>query len=186
MNWWWYITRSTGIVATVLAVASVLWGLKFSARNTGHRLRPAWWLDLHNWLGGSALAFMILHIVAVLMDSDAGFTVTQALVPGAITSGTLPIAYGIVATYLFAVVVLTSWPRLRFKRRVWRAIHLLSLPAVVLTGLHAFQSGSDQQAPLFKGLLVVLTGLVVYPLAIRIFGVMAKRRTRSLPATEAA
>lgn len=31
----WYLTRSTGIVAAVLAVATLVWGLFFSARNTG-------------------------------------------------------------------------------------------------------------------------------------------------------
>ena len=51
----WYLSRATGIVATVLAVAALVWGFLFSARETGNRFRPAWWLDLHNWLGGSAL-----------------------------------------------------------------------------------------------------------------------------------
>ena len=31
---WWYLTRATGLVATALAVASLVWGLFFSARNT--------------------------------------------------------------------------------------------------------------------------------------------------------
>ena len=51
-SWSWYLTRSTGIVAAVLSVAALVWGLFFSARNTGTRLRPNWWLALHNWLGG--------------------------------------------------------------------------------------------------------------------------------------
>jgi hypothetical protein len=44
----WYLTRSTGIVATLLAAAALVWGFLFSARATGRRLRPNWWLDLHN------------------------------------------------------------------------------------------------------------------------------------------
>ena len=45
---WWYLTRATGIVATVLAVAALVFGFLFSARETGNRRRPNWWLDLHN------------------------------------------------------------------------------------------------------------------------------------------
>ncbi len=37
----------------VLVVVALLWGFLFSSRATGTRLRPNWWLDLHNWLGGS-------------------------------------------------------------------------------------------------------------------------------------
>ena len=38
-NWLWYLSRSTGIVAAVLAVAALVWGLFFSARNTGTRMK---------------------------------------------------------------------------------------------------------------------------------------------------
>ncbi|MEY2565569.1 MAG: hypothetical protein QOE35_98, partial [Actinomycetota bacterium] len=49
-NGWDYLTRSSGLVATVLIVLSLAWGLLFSARATGNRRRPNWWLDLHNFL----------------------------------------------------------------------------------------------------------------------------------------
>ena len=63
-SWSWYLTRSTGIVAAVLSVVALMWGLFFSSRNTGTRLKPNWWLALHNWLGGLTLA-------------DRGLAVTQ-------------------------------------------------------------------------------------------------------------
>lgn len=50
---WFNLSRATGIVATILAVAALVWGFFFSARNFGDKYKPAWWLDLHNWLGGS-------------------------------------------------------------------------------------------------------------------------------------
>lgn len=179
MNWWWYLTRSTGIVATVLIFASLVWGFLFSARETGKRLRAAWWLDLHNWLGGLGLAFSVAHVVAVLLDKDSGFDFVQALVPGKIPDDTLPIGFGIVALYAFVVVVFTSWPKLRFKRKIWRMIHLLSVPAALLAGLHAYQSGSDKEAFAFRLLLVVLTAIVVYPASLRLLGAIAKKRAKA-------
>ena len=119
-NGWWYLTRATGIVATVLAVAALVFGFFFSSRNTGDRRRPAWWLDLHNWLGGLALAFTAAHIVTVYLDKNSGIGVLAVLVPGAAHDATWAIAWGVIAAYLLAFAVFTSWPRKRFSRRVWR------------------------------------------------------------------
>ena len=80
-DWLWYLTRASGIVATVLIVAALAWGFLFSARETGNRLRPAWWLDLHNWLGGMALVFTGVHLLAVFADSDLGLGLVDILVP---------------------------------------------------------------------------------------------------------
>jgi methionine sulfoxide reductase heme-binding subunit len=173
---WWYFTRATGIVATVLLGLSLVWGLTFSSRETGKRLKPNWWLDLHNMLGGLTLAFTVAHVVAVVVDPDAGFNVAQALVPGQATDQAMAIAYGVVAAYLLVVVVATSWPRLRFRRRVWRMLHLVSIPAGVLTVLHALQAGSDGQTRGLQLLLAVLGGAFFYPAVLRVLHV--RRRTK--------
>ena len=112
----WYLSRSTGIVAAVLAVAALAWGFLFSARETGTRYRPAWWLDLHNWLGGIALIFTIAHIATSYLNSDAGLSLASLFVPGVAPSQRLALAWGVIATYLIATTVLTSWPRKLFSR----------------------------------------------------------------------
>ena len=90
----WYLTRSTGIVATLLSAAALVWGFLFSARATGNRLRPAWWLDLHNWLGGLALVFIGVHIATSWLDSDAGIGLIQVFVPGSATRDAWAIGWG--------------------------------------------------------------------------------------------
>ena len=65
----WYLTRATGIVATLLIAAAVISGFLFSGRETGTRRRPNWWLDLHNMLGGLALIFTIVVVVITLSGS---------------------------------------------------------------------------------------------------------------------
>ncbi len=69
-DWLWFLTRSTGIVAAVLAVAALVWGFFFSARNTGSRRPANWWLALHNWLGGLTLGFIGAHMLLSVMDSQ--------------------------------------------------------------------------------------------------------------------
>lgn len=176
MSAWWYLTRSSGIVATVLAVLALCWGLMFSARSTGNRLRPAWWLDLHNWLGGLTLAFTVVHIFAAFADSDSGIGLKQVFVPGQASDQTQAITFGVLATYAFVLVVFTSWPKKRLRKGLWRAVHLLSLPTALLAGLHGYDVGSDQQASLFQAVMVILVGSSAYPMALRAIGLLARRR----------
>ncbi len=173
---WWYLSRATGIVATVLAVAALVFGFFFSSRNTGRRRRSAWWLDLHNWLGGLALAFTAAHIVVVYLDKNAGLGVLAVLVPGAAHDSTWAVAWGVIATYLFAFAVFTSWPRKRFSRRVWRIIHLGSVIGALLAGLHAFQMGTDATSVLFEAGLVICAALFVYAVTVRVLALVAHDR----------
>ena len=147
---WWDLSRATGIVATVLAVAALMMGLFFSARNTGERRRPAWWLDLHNWLGGLTLIFTIAHVVIAYLDSDTGLSLASLFVPGVASSQRLAVAWGVIATYLFATTVLSSWPRKRFARRTWRIVHLGSVLGVALALVHAYQMGTDGTERAFR------------------------------------
>lgn len=177
-QWWWYFTRATGIVAAVLAVAALAWGLLFSARETGTRLRPAWWLDLHSWLGGLTLTFTTVHVVASYADRDLGLRLLDLVVPGVAKHQTTPLAWGVLAFLAFAVVTLTSLARVKrtIARRTWHLIHLFSVPAVVAMGAHAYQTGSDASTFAFLALFVVVAGTSVYPLAIRLLGLGSKRR----------
>lgn len=172
----WYLSRATGIVATILAVASLVWGLFFSARNTGNRLRPNWWLALHNYLGGLTLAFIGVHMLVAFLDSEARLAFLDLFIP----SGEVgwEIGWGVLAFWLFVIVVLPSVGRIRRRlpRKAWHVVHLLAIPAIVLTGVHAYQSGSDSASTYFTRGLAVLIGISVYPITIRLLGIAQRRR----------
>lgn len=176
----WFVSRATGIVAIGLGAASLVLGVLFSARQTGTRRRPNWWLDLHNWSGGLTLAFTGAHMIALLAASDLGIGVRQLLVPGAPSAfDSVGMLTGVLAFYAYAVVVFSSWPRRRFPRKAWHLVHLLAVPAVVLGGVHGFLVGTDGRSPLFEALLALLAGLCVYPLVMRVAGMVTARRDRA-------
>jgi uncharacterized iron-regulated membrane protein len=77
----WFAARASGIVAWALAAGSVVWGLALSTRVLGGRPRPAWLFDLHRFLGGLALVFVGVHVLAVLADSYVQFSLLNVLVP---------------------------------------------------------------------------------------------------------
>ena len=166
----WYLTRSTGIVATVLAALALAWGFLFSARATGNRLRPAWWLDLHNWLGGLSLVFIGVHIVTSWLDHDTRIGLLQIFVPGTAKSNTAAIGWGVVGTYLFALAVFTTWPRRLANRRWWRIVHLGSVIAMAMALIHALQMGSDASTVPFRVGFVAVATFAVYTLGLRLFG----------------
>jgi len=175
-DWLWYLTRSTGIVAAVLAVAALVWGLFFSARNTGTRLKPNWWLALHNWLGGLTLGFIAAHMLFSFLDTDLGVRFIDLFVPGDYLGWA--IGWGVIAFWLFAIVVLPSMARIRRRlpRKAWHVVHLLGIPAVVLTAVHAYQAGSDSLSLYFTRGLALLIGIAVYPITIRLLGLAQRRR----------
>lgn len=157
------ITRATGIVGGVLMVGAVMWGLFFSGRSMGPRRAPNWWLDLHNWLGGLSLAFVGIHVIAGVVD---GTSLGDSFVPGAAGDGGM--TFGILSMYALILVVVTSWPRRRLPRRVWHALHLLSLPALPLAALHGRLFGTDGTTVWFSVLLAVCLGAVLYPGLLRL------------------
>jgi hypothetical protein len=179
---WTYLTRASGLVATVLIVLALGGGLLFSARGTGTRRRPSWWLDLHNYLGGLAFAFTAFHIYASYRDELNGIGLVQVFVPMTAEGWEWGITWGVLATYVFAAVVFTSWPGKRFTRKTCLAVHLRSVPATFMAAAHAWMVGSDRHGLWFQALLALLAGLAVYPAVLRLTGVVTKRRAKQLRA----
>jgi predicted ferric reductase len=177
-NGWTYLTRASGVVATVLIVLALGGGLLFSARATGIRRRPNWWLDLHNYLGGLAFAFTLVHVFTAWRDQLSGIGLLQVLVPMTASGWAWGITWGVLATYIFAAVVFTSWPKKRLSRRSWLLVHLLSIPATIMTAAHAWMVGSNRHSLWFQALLALLAGLTVYPCVLRLAGVATKHRAR--------
>src|SRR4051812_8159410 len=93
----WYVARSAGMVAWALLSASVLWGLAMTTRVAGRRVRRAWILDLHRYLGGLAAIFTGVHVVAILLDSYVHFDLASVLLPFASAWRPVAVAWGVVA-----------------------------------------------------------------------------------------
>jgi predicted ferric reductase len=147
---WWYTARAGGIVAWALLGLSVLWGLALSTKVLGRRPRPNWILDLHRFLGGLALVFTGVHVVAIVADSYVHFGLTEVLVPFTGTWHPAAVAWGIIGAYFLVAVEITSLLRRRLSKRLWRATHFLSFPLFALTTVHALSAGTDRNTFLLR------------------------------------
>lgn len=159
---WWYAARAAGLVSWALLTASVAWGLALSTRALGRRPRPAWLLDLHRALGGLAVVFTGVHVVAIMLDSSVHFGLSEVLVPFSSAWHPVAVAWGIAAFYLLAAVELTSLARRRLPNRLWRRVHYASFPLFVFATVHGLSSGTDTGT----GIAVMATGAALVPVFI--------------------
>lgn len=175
----WYVARAGGIVAWTLATASVIWGLAFTSRALGGRPRPAWLFDLHRFLGGLALAFTAVHVLAVVADSYVRFTLVNLLVPFTGRWHPVAVAWGVVALYLLLVVELTALARSRLPRALWRRTHFASFGVLGLTTIHALSAGTDTTAAPFRLAVTGSLALIAALAAARVS--RARSRSRATP-----
>ena len=184
---WWYTARSGGIVAWALLAASMIWGLAMSTKASvaGKRPRPNWMLDLHRFLGGAALVFVVIHVAAIMLDSYVDFGFVDVLVPFASSWNPAAVAWGIVAGYLLVAVEVTSLLRKKISKRAWRITHMLSFPVFVLTTVHMLTAGTDSSTVALRGLTAAATVVIGTMTAWRIMQLDQPSGTPSAPARSA-
>lgn len=167
---WWYIARSSGIVAWGLLALSVLWGLALSTRALGARPRANWLLDLHRFLGGLAVAFVGVHLVGLALDPWVEIGVTQILVPFSSSWNPVAVAWGVVALYLLAAIELTSLLRRHLPKQWWKGIHLSSYGLYAVATIHLLTAGTDRHSPALLWTVVGSSAAIAFFTVYRVAG----------------
>jgi predicted ferric reductase len=98
---------------------------------------------LHRFLGGLAVVFTGLHIIAIVSDTYVHFGLVDVLVPFASSWNPSAVALGVVALYLLVAIELTSLLRRSIPKRLWKRVHFLSFPLFALTTAHSLAAGTD-------------------------------------------
>jgi DMSO/TMAO reductase YedYZ heme-binding membrane subunit len=177
----WYVARAGGLIAWGLLAASVLWGVALSTRIFGRRPRPAWLLDLHRYLGGLGVIFVVVHVGAVMADTYVPFSAVATFVPFASSWHPAAVALGIVALYLLLSVELTSLFRSHLPLQIWRRVHYLSFAVFVLATVHGLSAGTDRNTAAMAITFLVVCGLVVLLVAVRVAPLERRRVTARTP-----
>jgi len=142
------LARALGLTALVAAALAVALGLELGRARAGGRAPSPDAARLHRQLGLVAVALAAAHATVPYTDIDPPYGGWRtALVPfgqpsswglraSALESG------GIVALYLM-VLLGPSWYLLRRRRRLWGAVHVLTVAVYAIAVLHALFLGSD-------------------------------------------
>ena len=175
---WWFVARSSGIVAWALVTMSVCWGLLLSTRLLSRRVSPAWLLDLHRYLGGLAVVFTGIHLVGLVADSYVTFGWAELFIPMASSWKPGAVAFGVVAFYLLLAIEIASLAMRRLPRSLWRWVHRSSF---VLFGFATYARPSSL-APMLEtpgiGIVTWVSIGVVVTLTLVLLAVARRARTR--------
>ena len=176
---WWYIARSSGFIAWGAALASLLFGLALSTRALGRRPRRPWLLDVHRYLGGMTLAFVGLHLVALLADNFVQFSILDLLVPFATSYRTTAVAWGVLAFWLLVAVEVSSLVMHRMPRKTWYGIHLTSYVVAIAATLHGLYVGTDTSNPAYRWIGLLALGLTGFFVIYRVIAPVESRGRNS-------
>jgi predicted ferric reductase len=171
---WWFVSRSSGMIAWALITLSVCWGLFVSTKAVAKASTPSWLLDLHRFFGGLAVSFTAIHLIGLWADSYVEFGWAELFVPLASEWKPGPVAWGIVSMYLLVAVEATSLAMRWLPRRLWRWVHHLSLPLYVMATYHGIVAGTDKSNQVFRLAALASVNVVAF---LSIVLILAARRT---------
>jgi sulfoxide reductase heme-binding subunit YedZ len=140
---YWYLTRSSGIVALILLTLTVAIGVLDVAR-VGSRRWPRFLVDaVHRNASMLAVVFLVVHIVTAVLDSFASISLVDAFVPFFGSYRPLWLGLGALAGDLLLAVAVTSVVRRRLGHGAWRATHWLAYACWPIALVHGLGAGSD-------------------------------------------
>jgi hypothetical protein len=185
-KFWWYVARSSGMVAWMVLALAVVWGVLLSGRLVAMKGAPKWLTDVHRHFGALACGLVGLHIGALVADNYVHFGWAEVLVPFASSWKPLPVAWGVVGLYVLAAVEVTSLFQRRLSRRTWKRIHLASYGLFLVASIHGLTAGTDAQSAYFRVGMAAVVAATVFTLFTRLLarppGSRPSRPSRPRPA----
>jgi sulfoxide reductase heme-binding subunit YedZ len=139
----WNLLRAAGIGAYLMLFLSVAWGLlATTAVVTKHVSKPTSTL-FHQFTATVGMALLAVHVFLLVIDRFMPFNLADVLVPMHSSFRPVAITMGVVAMYGAVVVLVSSWLRKPIGPKLWRALHLMAVPAFTLALAHGVFAGTD-------------------------------------------
>lgn len=148
---YWYLSRSSAIVAYALLWLAMLFGLLITGKLS--RLWPGGptAFELHQHTSLLGLTFALFHALILMGDSYIKASLQQILIPFNYTGyETVWVGLGQLALYGLALVGLSFYVKKYIGRSLWRLIHFLSFIIFVLALAHGIWSGTDSSSELMR------------------------------------
>jgi methionine sulfoxide reductase heme-binding subunit len=135
-----------GLTAVGAVTINILLGTLMAFRYSPVREWPHHhfnYFRLHNWTGYIALAFTLLHPVALLLNKTPKFRVIDLIYPVHSPQQPLENTIGAIALYIVAIIVVTSYARIQLGRRLWKAFHFSVYFAAAALFYHSLFTDPD-------------------------------------------
>lgn len=175
-QFWWFLTRASGLVAWIMLTLSVIWGIVLSTKAFPDHRHPLWLLAVHRWLAGLTIWFLAIHLAALVADNYVHFGLADITVPYATNWKPGAVALGVLGAWLLVAIELTSFAMHKLPRKFWRVVHLSSYIAFWLTSMHAAFAGTDAGRRVYQVTAAASILAVVWALMYRVANRRAARR----------
>jgi sulfoxide reductase heme-binding subunit YedZ len=142
-NTLWYVGRGSGLVDLLLLTLVVVLGIVNRSGRPAAGLPRFGVAVVHRNASLLALAFLVVHVLTLLLDPLADLHAYDLLVPFAAVYRPLWMGVGTVGLDLMLALVVTSLLRHRIGLRVWRFIHWAAYAAWLLAVAHTLGTGTD-------------------------------------------
>ena len=175
------LCADVGLAAMFLATANICLGLLIAVRYSPVRYWPRRRFNifaLHNWTGYGVLAATLLHPAILLFGSQVRFRVIDIAFPLWSPKQPFENTLGAVALYALAIVVVTSYARVKLGRRLWKLLHFLVYPAAALLFVHGLLTDPNLNGATidyFDGEKVFVEGCALVVLGASLWAMQARR-----------
>lgn len=177
-----------GLIALGAVTINMLLGTLMVFRYSPKRSWPHHrfnYFRLHNWTGYIALGFAVFHPLILLLNRSPQFRTVDLVYPIHSPQQPLENTLGAVGLYVVAILVVTSYLRIRLGRRVWKAFHYsIYLGAIALFWHSLFTDPNLNGSPVDwrdGGKLFVISCTVIMLIASLLRYRHARQKTRGLP-----
>jgi len=160
----WYAARAGGVVAFVLLTIGVLLGIAMSAGLRNERWPRFALQDVHRFAGLLTGTFLVIHIVAIAIDSYLPFSLVSIVIPFTSSYRPVFVGLGIVGAELLLALAVTNRLRDRMPYATWRRLHYLNFAVWGGAVVHGLGTGTDRSTTWLiaieaTALVAVLTAL---------------------------
>lgn len=140
------VSAYVGLFAVSAVTTNMILGVLMAFRYSPVRQWPHRqfnYFRLHNWSGYVAVFGSIVHPLILLLSKKPRFTMADLAYPVHSPSQPFENTLGALALYGLAVVVLTSYFRLKLGRRIWKAFHFTVYFAAAALLSHSLLTSPD-------------------------------------------
>lgn len=137
------LSSDAGIVAVFVLTFNILLGLLMGVKYNPWKSWPHRRINyfrIHNWTGYVALTVSLLHVILLLLSSEAKFRVIDVLYPMVGPKQPVINTLGAAALYVLIVIVVTSYYRAEIGHDRWRLIHYGTYLTATLFLIHGIWS----------------------------------------------
>lgn len=140
---YWFISRSSGILAYLLLTFGVMWGLVQGGGILRPTIPPLLAFGLHSFLNWGALAMSALHGFILLGDNYIKMSPVDIVLPFVDPYKPFLVGLGVLSFYLMFLLSSSFYARRWLGQKTFRILHYASYPTFLLVTWHSLGAGTD-------------------------------------------